>query len=379
MKICIISPKFPLPEVSSYSGPDNVVFNFLQSVAQNHHELSINVVTILDGIKHQTSHKLFHNVNITYLPAIKILPRSLTDPYVIKKYLKNRKYDLVHAHYPIALLFILNIDTPTILTLHGIISKEKQFEKNPFVKILYHDYNNYMIRRILSKVNAFVAISPYVLSQLKNSGIYENINKIYQINNSVNFKLFNIKNELDSNLIFYPAVIRSLKNQHGALEVIELLKNKIDSFKFIFAGSCDKPYLDQMIDEIESNNLKDYVYYAGILNQQEMHEYYSKASIVLLLSYQETQPMAILEAMASGIPVIASNLESTSYIIDHGFDGYLVNPDDYETISKYITELLKDKKRRLLMGSRAKEKAIKYYNPHFIAETTIEMYKSLIK
>lgn len=379
MKICIISPIFPLPGNSPHLGPDNVIYNFLQSVAHNNSELIIDVVTILNDIDNEISDELFPNIHVTYLPAIKILPRSLTDPYIIKAYLKNKVYDLIHAHYPIALLHILNHHVPLVLTLHGIIWEEKKFVKNRYVNFFYHDYNTHVIKKILSEIDGFVAISPYVIHKLTEAGLPLNQNKIYQINNSISTAYLNINNSLEEHIIFYPAKISELKNQRAAIEAIKLLKERCKQIKLIFSGIPDKQYLKSVLDEVKSNGLTDYVEYVGVLNREQMLDYYKKASIVMLLSYQETQPMVILEAMAAGIPVIASNLQSISSIIEHGTTGYLVDPNDFESISAYIIALIENKNKRILMGFNAKEKALKYYNPHLAAEKTIEMYKSVLR
>ena len=155
MKLCIISPTFPYPNESPHIGPDNVVYNLVKGIIKQNSDISIDIVTILNGVKEAFVDERFPGVNVHYLPHLKYLTRSFGDPIIIKKFLKKHDYDLVHAHYPISLAKVTDMSTPKILTLHGVFHRERNFVKNPLMRLFYHDYNTYMLKKILPKLDGF--------------------------------------------------------------------------------------------------------------------------------------------------------------------------------------------------------------------------------
>lgn len=378
IKLCMISPSFPLPMESSYIGPDSAVHNLVCGLVEIDSDILIDIVTIQNGINKEFSSYLSPRIKVNYLPKRKFLSRSLGDPIVIKDFLKTHHYDLIHSHYPISLSNIMDLNIPKILTLHGIFHKEKKYVQNPLVGLCYHDYTTRMMKKILPKLDAFVAISPYVIDELKEIGLYEKMENIFQINNAIDNSFFELVPNSVKNNIFYPAGIRKLKNQMAAVEVVKLLKDLKVDFRLTLSGSSDKKYLKQIFSELEHSYCSNYVEYLGPVSRHEMLDLYSKASIVYLLSNQEVQPMVLLEAMAAGVPIIASNLKSISYLVEDNVNGYLVDPNDTKKIADYTIELLSSKDKRLAMGEAGRSIARHNYHAHKVAEKTLQMYREIL-
>lgn len=379
MKLCIISPTFPYPNESPQIGPDNVVYNLVKGIITRNSDISIDIVTILNDVKKAFVDERFPRVRVHYLPRLKCPIRSFGDPIIIKKFLKKHDYDLVHAHYPIALAKVLDTSIPKILTLHAIFHRERNFIANPLTRLFYNDYNTHMLKTILPKLDGFVAISPYVIDELREMGLHNKIKNIFQINNPIDYSFFNVTPDHDNNIIFYPARITKRKNQLAAIHAIELVKDNVDNFKLIFTGHPDKIYLEQINDAINEKGLTEFVEYPGKVSRDEILELYSKASIVYLLSNQETQPMSILEAMSAGKPVVASNIKSNEYLVKDGVTGYLVDSNDSKTIAQYTIELLNNKAKRIEMGECARKIAQKQYHPDLIIEQTLKMYEKVMR
>ena len=375
----MISLNFPYPNESPQSGPENVVYNLVKGIIIQNSDISIDIVTILNDVKKAFVDERFPGVRVHYLPRLKYLSRSFSDPIIIKKFLKKHDYDLVHAHYPIALAKVLDLGIPKILTLHGIFHRERIFVENPLIRLFYHDYNTYMLKKILPKLDGFVAISPYVIDELQEMGVHGKMKNIFQINNPIDNSFFDVTPNHDGNMIFYPARITQRKNQLAAIHAIELVKNNVDNFKLIFTGGSDEDYLEMVNGAINEKGLTDVVEYRGKVARDDILELYHKASIVYLLSNQETQPMAILEAMSTGAPVIASKIKSNEYLVKEGVTGYLVNPNDSEKIAEYTIELLNDKKKRIEMGECARKIAQEEYHTDAIVEQTLKMYEEIMR
>lgn len=380
MKLCVISPIFPLPGESPSVGPDNVVFNLVKGLVKINADLSIDIITIRTDIKNLFINELFRNVRVHYYPYFKFLPRCLGDPIIIRRIIKKYDFDLIHSHSTASLSLILDSSIPKILTLHGIYWEEKKFIKNRLLRMGFYDYNTFVFKKIFPNIDAFVAISPYVSEELKKMKIFDKNTNIFQISNPIDDSFFTSSSDNQNhNIIFYPAVIRLIKNQKTAIEVTNVIKDEITGLKLILAGSISEPdYFQRIQYEIDNNNLSEVVDYKGKVSRANMLDLYSKSSIVYVLSYHESFCMVVAEAMASGIPVIASNLKSISNLVDDGITGYLVNPNDKRKIAELTLELLKNEDKRLVMGNQAKEIAKKKFNSSIIAKQTLDMYNIIL-
>jgi glycosyltransferase involved in cell wall biosynthesis len=74
----------------------------------------------------------------------------------------------------------------------------------------------------------------------------------------------------------------------------------------------------------------------------------------VMTSFSEGTSLALLEAMASGLPVIASDVGGNKNIISHGENGFLFDVTSLETLRNHVLELYNDAEKRLELGNRAK-------------------------
>ncbi len=377
VKICFIGD-FPLPNNSPNAGPENVLYNLVKNMSLNQ-KIDITILTIHSTVKDSFVHEYFPKVQVHYFARLNLLPRIFGDSVIVRKFIESNTFDLIHAHYPTALTKIIDMEVPIVLTLHGMFHIEKKFARKSLSHILYSDYNMLILKKILPKLDGFVAISPYVIDVLQELNLYDEMNSIFQINNPIDDVFFsNTINEQDNNLIYYPARIIERKNQLAAIEAIKIVKEKIPDVKLIMTGSSDKIYLKKVNEAIVKNNITANVEYLGSVSREKIINLYGKTSIVYLLSHQETQPMSIIESMASGTAVIASNINSNRYVVENGVTGYIVKNNDYEKIAKYTIELLEKSNQRFKFGENAKETAIKKYHPDVVVKQTLEMYETVV-
>ena len=98
--------------------------------------------------------------------------------------------------------------------------------------------------------------------------------------------------------------------------------------------------LDLMIDNL---SIREHVIFEGFRPHSEISGYMDESDLFVLPSYSEGMPLVVLEAMASGIPVIASRVGGVPEVIRDGFNGFLVEPKDSEALAKRIEEVLSDR------------------------------------
>ena len=95
-------------------------------------------------------------------------------------------------------------------------------------------------------------------------------------------------------------------------------------------------------------------------------------------SHYESFGMVALEAMACGIPVVASQVGGLAYLVKDGITGYVVPDGDIDALSDCLMTLLTDPQRRQQMAERAAEEALNY-TWEKISNRVLNIYKSILK
>jgi glycosyltransferase involved in cell wall biosynthesis len=106
--------------------------------------------------------------------------------------------------------------------------------------------------------------------------------------------------------------------------------------------------------------------------RSDIPEILAASDVFLLSSTREALPLAVLEAMAAGLPVVATNVGDLPMIVKEGVTGLLVNPDDERAFANALFELLSDANRAKELGSRGRKLA-----EGFSVEAMVRAYESL--
>ncbi|MFZ5559804.1 MAG: glycosyltransferase family 4 protein [Patescibacteria group bacterium] len=136
----------------------------------------------------------------------------------------------------------------------------------------------------------------------------------------------------------------------------------------------DGPYKEKLLEEIEKNKLKNFIIVVGAVPNKDLVEYYAKADLFIMPSMEEGFPRVLLEAMAMGIPYIASDVGAVREISPETAQRFLVKPGDIEMFAHKIETLLSDKE---LYNSFRKEELekVKEYSLDKIVNKFIKLFK----
>jgi glycosyltransferase involved in cell wall biosynthesis len=105
----------------------------------------------------------------------------------------------------------------------------------------------------------------------------------------------------------------------------------------------------------------------------------AQAGIFILPSHTENMPMAVMEAMAAGLAVIATKVGAIPEMIDHGGTGILLDPRRPEQLAQAIVRLLDDPQERQRMGSRAADAARGAWDKKAVGERTAALFDSIAR
>jgi len=134
------------------------------------------------------------------------------------------------------------------------------------------------------------------------------------------------------------------------------IRNEQKSLSLHIFGDGDKVYMSELQDFLRERQLTSVVTFHGIVSQDELIEQYDRADILLVPSlWQEPFGLVVLEAMARGLPVIASKTGGLVEIVTHEVNGLLVEPGDERELALAMRELLNNSEKctRLGLAGRA--------------------------
>ena len=151
----------------------------------------------------------------------------------------------------------------------------------------------------------------------------------------------------------------------------------------LFVGATSSGYREvdhRLAEEIANRaaalGLSDKVRFTGPVANVE--QAYHAADLFVMPSTREAFGMALIEAMASALPVLASKIEGvTDEIVAHGHTGVLVPPGDVHALSAAMRRLLIDRNDALMMGSRARESVVSKYGLDVVRERWLAFYSQL--
>ncbi|MBT9252256.1 MAG: glycosyltransferase family 4 protein [Brockia lithotrophica] len=148
----------------------------------------------------------------------------------------------------------------------------------------------------------------------------------------------------DSNIIVLQVGrIATVKQQHLSLEaMLPIMRNNQDVELWFVGPVEEKSYYDYLLDKIKSYDIRNRVRFWG--GQDNLEEFFSVSDLFLMPSIREASGIAFLEALASGVPVIASDIPPFAFAKEYP-GVWLVSPEDVGDFSSRIQQVLDEKKR----------------------------------
>lgn len=142
------------------------------------------------------------------------------------------------------------------------------------------------------------------------------------------------------------------KGVYDLLEVIAALRSPIPDVRLVCAGDGE---IDQVRRLAERLGIEDSVTLTGWIGPEDKALWLKRADVFVLPSYAEGMPMSVLEAMAAGMPVLASAVGGIPDVITDGVNGFLSAPGDKAMLERLLRRLLLDAPLRARVGGAARE------------------------
>lgn len=295
---------------------------------------------------------------------------SLTLAPAVRRVLAEERFDVVHVHEPfmpvLPIHFLRYSDAVNVGTFHA--SREKpQF---------FYIWGKRHLRRWFRRLDGKIAVSPSAARFVEQyfPGYY-NI-----IPNGVDVERFSAPApklpEFDDGMLNILFVGRPEKRKglDYLIEAFAIVKRRRPATRLIVVGAGN---FEQHKRRVRSLRLAD-VAFVSYVPAEELPRYHHTAHVFCAPNTGfESQGIVLLEAMAAGLPVVASNIEGFAAVITHGVEGLLALPGDAAGLAAALLELLEDPERRREMGARGRLRAEEFAWPR-VSQQVLSYYERLL-
>ena len=139
----------------------------------------------------------------------------------------------------------------------------------------------------------------------------------------------------------------------------------------------DGPYREELIGLVENLGVASYVHFTGTVPYSELPQKYREADIFILPSLAEGMPLVVLEAMGTGLPIIASRVQGIDELVAEDVNGALFDAGDVDGLADCLVQLINAGEKRIEMGKASTEKVIPYDWKN-IADTYLALYEDIL-
>ena len=318
------------------------------------------------------------DIDMTFIPSYKEGNAIYKSIYFVFSYIRIVIYsiikrpDVVHMHmsyrgsftrkYILSRWFKL-IHVPVIIHLHG-----SQFEKW-YNEVSLHKQKK--IRSFLRECDLML-----VLGEKWKNIIYkiEPECKTKVVENTISIPNYTVKWNANVCRFLFMGVLIKRKGVHDLIEAVKNIVERENEEKFIFeiAGVGEEEIA--LKKQVKDYELKPYFEFTGWVDGTKKEQCYKNANVMVLPSYNEGLPIAILEAISYGMPVIATDVGDISSAVHDGRNGYLFQPGDTNTLAEDLVNIM-DKEKYEEFSEYSKRLAIEKFNEDKYFDILVNVYQ----
>jgi glycosyltransferase involved in cell wall biosynthesis len=372
MKIALLID-YPVDPAFIPGGVRAVAYHLAQGLSR-HPDLDLHVLHCHSEVP--TDQVVQHGqVTVHYLsrPRKRIVPNAITGVRQVADALRALRPDLVNAHTGQYAYAALRAGFPTIYTIHGVAHRElRTFRgwKHRLGLLISAYYDRSVIRR----VDDIIAISPYILDEYRG----RTAARFHRADNPIPDDYFSLSAPTTPGRLLFAGTISERKDPITLLAALDRVRGKAPAAHLHLAGrAIDAEYPQRVQQFVAEHGLTGCTRFLGLLDVRAMMEEYARCAVMVLPSRQETAPVVILEAMAAGKPVVATDVGGVRDLIEDGVSGFLTPAGDVEEMARRIEQLLDDDNLREQMGQRGKAIAWSRFRRDIIADRYHEIYRQV--
>ncbi len=291
----------------------------------------------------------------------------------VKKVLDEGHYHIVHAHSPL---------TPTLPMLSILYSRSVNFGTFHAAHDFSRGYELFkpILLRVFERLDGRIAVS-----EVARASVARHFPGEYRIiPNGVDIRRFRPEGPRLApydqgrwrNLLFVGR-FDPRKGLKTLLKAMPLVVARVPEARLLVVGGgpLEPLYRSQVPEEVE-----DRVLFLGFLSPEDLSKAYRTAEIfVSPATTGESFGIVLLEAMASGVPIVASDIPGYRQVMENGREGLFARPEDPEDLANKIVYLLRHPEEARAMGQRGRQKAVERYAWEVVAKQVEAYYYEVLE
>jgi len=185
-------------------------------------------------------------------------------------------------------------------------------------------------------------------------------------------------NEPTKPVVLYSGRIELNKGSLELLRSVHQVARRFPRVEYVIAGARHNSIDDRALEgALGSNGARKHIRLLGHVPWRQLTDWYRRASVFVMPSYYETFGISVIEAMAFGLPVIATNVGGLPEVVQDGVTGILVPPKDPDALAEGIVRLLRDPELRRRLGNAGRDRVLSEFRLDRIVEQTLSVYESV--
>jgi N-acetyl-alpha-D-glucosaminyl L-malate synthase BshA len=362
----------------THGGSGVVATELGKHLAEHGHDISFVSYSTPLRLTELPSRVSFHEVDIIEYPLLKNFPYTLALASKMAEVARSKNLQILHVHYaiPFAAAAILarqivpDLDLKVVTTLHG--TDVTLVGNNPSFKPV--------TEMAIESSDAVTAVSRFLRDETYSQfAVKKSIDVIYNFIDSVrherpippcipprdcpeHFNLMHISN------------FRPVKRVGDVIRVLAHVREKLDARLIMVGDGPDAGLAMQLAREL---GVADWVTFTGVVDG--VAQLLQAANLLVLPSQTESFGLVALEAMASGVPVIASDVGGLPEVVEHGVTGYLAPVGDVKQMAEYALRILSDCAVCQAFAKAARKRASEEFDYRYIVPQYEAVYERVLQ
>jgi glycosyltransferase involved in cell wall biosynthesis len=303
--------------------------------------------------------------------------------------IRSLQADICHIHTTslfslVLYVFLRLFGIKTVVTIHGLAHKEKQnaWRKRKsvrnYIKYLSHSFTEFLF---LSMCPQFIVDTHYVAEAILQ---YKKDRKLLRcpickvIPQGINDDFFQLKRLFQPGQLLSVGSISKRKGHLLLIEAMAKIVNENPTVRLDILGALsDKDYYTQMQHSIKEKGLENHITIYPNIGYDEMLKFYTHAELFVLHTEEESQGIVFCEALAVGLPIVATNVGGVPWIVNDTKNGLLSEFGNVDLFAKHIIELLRNTELQKEFELNNKKQSLKF-NWKTISNDIKTIYDSII-
>lgn len=301
----------------------------------------------------------------------------------IRQYIHQHKIDIIHSHLPwagiLGRLVGRKLEIPIIYTEHNTWDR-------------YNKFSYWGNRLTFKKQDVAIAVSNEVALSMELNLLFDPIKpharlRVKTIPNGVNTQLFQRNKEagiairkdvgipLDAFVIGKVAVFRDQKRLWLWITIaLEIIKQAPQTH-FLLVGDGD--WRERIVDLIQKSGKSAHFHMVGV--QKDVVPYLSSMDVYMSSSEIEGLPVAMLEGMACGLPVVATNAGGIAEVVQDGVEGYLCAVENWQDLTALALRLIQNPKLHSEMANAARRRVEEEFSMDRMVQQLEQVYHQVLQ